>query len=125
MFPGAHLVTQIADRVKYGLGPGCHAWPSRVSSPSGEAQLARKGDDILKRMTEASTFVWRQNARFQKVDLKKRTSHCLQIRIITFNKEDLLACLETKISKILALKKVSITLYLAIFKDVARKKSQQ
>ena len=35
-----HPVTQQVDRVKYGLGPACHAWPRRVSLPSGEAQLA-------------------------------------------------------------------------------------
>ena len=33
-------VTQVVDRVKYGLGPGCHAWPREVSLPSGKAQLA-------------------------------------------------------------------------------------
>ena len=32
-------MTQLVDRVKYGLGPGCHAWPRRVSLPSSEAQL--------------------------------------------------------------------------------------
>ena len=38
--PGAHLVTQLVDHVKYGLGPWCHAWPKRMSLPSDEAQLA-------------------------------------------------------------------------------------
>ena len=33
-------VTQLVDYVKYDLGPGCHAWPRRVSLPSGEAPLA-------------------------------------------------------------------------------------
>ena len=28
------------DHVKYGLGPGYHAWPRRVLFQSGEAQLA-------------------------------------------------------------------------------------
>ena len=55
--PWAHPVTQLVDRVKYGLGPGCHAWPRRVSLPNGEAQLAGRlkglagnvlsNDDIL------------------------------------------------------------------------------
>ena len=27
--PGAHLLTQLAVSVKYGLGPGCHAWLKR------------------------------------------------------------------------------------------------
>ena len=40
VFPGPHLVTQLVDFVKYGLGPGCHAWPRRVSLLRGEAQLA-------------------------------------------------------------------------------------
>ena len=35
--PGTHLVAQIVDRVKYGLGPGCHTSPRKVSLPSGEA----------------------------------------------------------------------------------------
>ena len=34
------LVTQLVDHVKYGLSPGCHAWPRRVWFPCGEAQLA-------------------------------------------------------------------------------------
>ena len=38
--PGAHPVTQLVDRVKYGLGTECHAWPRKVSLSSGEAQLA-------------------------------------------------------------------------------------
>ena len=29
--PGAHLVIQLVDRVKCGLGPGCYAWPRGVS----------------------------------------------------------------------------------------------
>ena len=37
---GAHLVTQLADRVKYGLGLGCQALPRKVSPSSGKAQLA-------------------------------------------------------------------------------------
>ena len=36
----AHLVVRLVDRVKYDLGPGCHAWPRRVSPASGEAELA-------------------------------------------------------------------------------------
>ena len=38
--PGRHLVTQLVDRAKCGLNPGCHAWPRKVSPSSGEAQLA-------------------------------------------------------------------------------------
>ena len=38
--PGAHLMTQLVDRVKCNLSPECHAWPRRVSPPIGEAQLA-------------------------------------------------------------------------------------
>ena len=34
-------------REKYGLGPGCHAWPRRVLLLSGEAQLT----GYLKRLT--------------------------------------------------------------------------
>ena len=34
-----HPVTQLVDRVKYGLDPGRHAWPRRVSLPNGEVQL--------------------------------------------------------------------------------------
>ena len=36
----ANPVTQLVDHVNYGLVPGCHAWPRRVSLPSGEVQLA-------------------------------------------------------------------------------------
>ena len=28
VFPKANLVTQLVDRVKYGLGLRCHAWPT-------------------------------------------------------------------------------------------------
>ena len=38
--PGAHMVTQLVDRVKYVLYPGCHGWSRTVSLPNGEAQLA-------------------------------------------------------------------------------------
>ena len=31
---------QLVDRVKDDVGPGCHAWPRKVSPPSGQAQLA-------------------------------------------------------------------------------------
>ena len=37
---GAHLVTQLVDRVKYILYPGCHGWSRTVSLPNGESQLA-------------------------------------------------------------------------------------
>ena len=37
--PGAHRVTQLVDRVKYGLGPGYHTWRRRVSLPSSKALL--------------------------------------------------------------------------------------
>ena len=32
-------MTQLSDRVKYGLHPGCHDWPRSVAL-SGEAQVA-------------------------------------------------------------------------------------
>ena len=42
--------TQLVDFVKYGMGPGCHTWPRRVSLPSKEAQLA----GYLKRLAGGS-----------------------------------------------------------------------
>ena len=39
--PVVHLVTELVDRVKYGLGPENNAYPRRVSSLSDEAQLVR------------------------------------------------------------------------------------
>ena len=38
--PGAHIMTELVDCVKYGLAPGCHTWPRKGSLPNGEAQLA-------------------------------------------------------------------------------------
>ena len=35
----AHIMTQLVHRVKYGLSPGFHALPKKVSLLSGEAQL--------------------------------------------------------------------------------------
>ena len=46
--PGTHLVIQLVDHVKYGLDPGCHTWPRRVSLPRGKAQLA----ECLKRLVD-------------------------------------------------------------------------
>ena len=38
--PSAHLVIQIVDRAKCGLGPGCFTLGHRECPPSGEAQMA-------------------------------------------------------------------------------------